>query len=436
MMILNELSEATVAMSGVYGIILLTFAVFVFISALNTHMKSRYKAAALLCAILCAAVLYEIGELYIHRFSGECSRHTTAIISELPAAELAAVFVFFTAVAVMLHIHIIRTGKTMITEDAIREGMDILPDGICFSDKDGCPLLVNTQMNMLCGRLLGSEIMNAEIFMENIRNAELEGNARRLRTQPAVTVKEADGQVWDFRYNTVMSGNSEITEIIAHNVTEQARLNRELSQRNRKLSEVNERLRSFNSRIEALTREKEILRAKIKVHDDLGRALLTYRSYMEQPCDERNRSSLLALWKYIVTVMRHEAASEKPEDEWTTLLKNAAAVNVDIAHTGVIPAGEHQKHIIMTALRECLTNTVKHAGGHRIFLEIKTEGDIITARITNDGRQPEREVKEAGGLKNTRRIVEAAGGSMTIESTPRFALNINLPDQIHTSEIE
>ena len=68
--------------------------------------------------------------------------------------------------------------------------------------------------------------------------------------------------------------------------------------------------------------------------------------------------------------------------------------------------------------------------------EIKTEGDIITARITNDGRQPEREVKEAGGLKNTRRIVEAAGGSMTIESTPRFALNINLPDQIHTSEIE
>ena len=88
MMILNELSEAAVAMSGVYGIILLTFAVFVFISTLNTHMKSRYKAVALLCAILCAAVLYEIGELYIHRFSGECSRHTTAIISELPAAEL------------------------------------------------------------------------------------------------------------------------------------------------------------------------------------------------------------------------------------------------------------------------------------------------------------------------------------------------------------
>ena len=42
MMILNELSEAAVAMSGVYGIILMTFAVFVFISTLNTHMKSRY----------------------------------------------------------------------------------------------------------------------------------------------------------------------------------------------------------------------------------------------------------------------------------------------------------------------------------------------------------------------------------------------------------
>ena len=55
--------------------------------------------------------------------------------------------------------------------------------------------------------------------MENIRNAELEGNARRLRTQPAVTVKEADGQVWDFRYNTVMNGNSEITFTVNNQAT-------------------------------------------------------------------------------------------------------------------------------------------------------------------------------------------------------------------------
>lgn len=324
----------------------------------------------------------------------------------------------------------------MITEETIREAMDILPDGICFSDRAGCPLLVNTQMNRLCGRLLGSEIMNAEIFMENIRSGSFERNARRLRNQPVVTVKEQDGQVWEFRYNTLMIGSSEITEIIAYNVTEQAKLNRELSQRNRKLSEINERMRSFNSRIEALTREKEILRAKIKVHDDLGRALLTYRSYLEQPCDERNRSSLLTLWKYIVTVMKHEAASENPEDEWTSLLKNAAAVNVDIVQTGAIPSGEAHKHIIVVVLRECLTNTVKHAGGHRLFIDIKTEENIITARFTNDGRQPEREVKESGGLKNTRHIVEAAGGSMTIESTPCFAINITLPEQLQAAEAD
>ena len=56
--------------------------------------------------------------------------------------------------------------------------------------------------------------------------------------------------------------------------------------------------------MEQVTREQEILNAKISVHDDIGRSSLTVRVYLEQPEEKRNRKELLALWNYVISVMK------------------------------------------------------------------------------------------------------------------------------------
>ena len=56
--------------------------------------------------------------------------------------------------------------------------------------------------------------------------------------------------------------------------------------------------------MEQVTREQEILNAKISVHDDIGRSSLTARVYLEQPEEKRNRKELLALWNYVISVMK------------------------------------------------------------------------------------------------------------------------------------
>lgn len=40
---------------------------------------------------------------------------------------------------------------------------------------------------------------------------------------------------------------------------------------------VNERLKEYSSKVDSYMREKEILAAKIKVHDDIGRSLIALK---------------------------------------------------------------------------------------------------------------------------------------------------------------
>lgn len=56
-----------------------------------------------------------------------------------------------------------------------------------------------------------------------------------------------------------------------------------MEKKNQTLQQINERLIKFGKEMEQVTREQEILNAKISVHDDIGRSSLTARVYLEQP---------------------------------------------------------------------------------------------------------------------------------------------------------
>ena len=50
-----------------------------------------------------------------------------------------------------------------------------------------------------------------------------------------------------------------------------------------------------------------------------------------------------------------------------------------------------------------------------------------TIVMTNDGVQPQRDIREGGGISNLRSMAEALGGSLWIESRPEFKMTIFLP---------
>lgn len=305
--------------------------------------------------------------------------------------------------------------NNLLTPGALKESLDTLPDGVCFFEKNGQPLLVNIQMNRISGELFGAEILNGEQFWKDIRENFPE------------MVQTKDGKIWDFRRKDLVIRKKIIYEIVACDVTEQYKLKKELEKRNQSLGEINERLRLYGQEVDRITRDQEILTAKIRLHDELGRSLLAFRSYLDQTKEQRDHDGLLRLWHYNIAALRNEASPSEMRDDWALLRQAADAVDVKIFLDGDIPKEEKIESIIIKAIHECLTNTVKHANGNELYVKIRNNNVRTTVEMSNNGNPPTHTVKESGGLLNLRHTVERAGGTMVIESTPQFMLQVTLP---------
>ncbi len=108
---------------------------------------------------------------------------------------------------------------------------------------------------------------------------------------------------------------------------------------------------------------------------------------------------LLRMWYYIITALRNEASPLEKRNDWALLQKAADAVDVKLLLDGEIPKEEKTESILIMAIHECLTNTVKHAGGgNELYIKLRNTGDGILAEMRNNRNPPSHTVKESGGL--------------------------------------
>lgn len=417
-----ELSVMTRAVYGICIMLLAVIAVFLLIVSFVLDMERWYRLAAAILVIGVMYVFQRISDVSCNLEKGNPLSFFSRIIGNLSSVKVLALLILAAGIEIILFLILYHSKKNVLTSGAVKESLDALPDGVCFSDMDGQPLLVNTQMQRISGELFHTEILNAELFLDNLKSVNHEEG-----DDPAIVATTKDGKVWHFHQNVLQVRQSGIQELVANDVTEQYCLSQELKKRNKSLAQINERLQLYSREVERVTREKEILTAKVHVHDDVGRSLLAFRSYLVQSPEKRNREELLLLWRHTVAVMRNEIDSFQQTDEWKLLMKAAEAVDVEIIKDGELPEDKGRREILIAVIHECLTNTVKHANGNRLYLSVRSEETAVIAELTNNGKQPSEQIKETGGLKNIRYTVEAAGGAMTIKSTPRFMLQVELP---------
>ena len=114
------------------------------------------------------------------------------------------------------------------------------------------------------------------------------------------------------------------------------------------------------------------------------------------------------------------------------LTEGIAGIGVALHVRGEFPQKSGAAYLLTAAVRECAINTVRHAKGSEMTVELTKTPHSLIAAITNDGLAPAGEVVEGGGLSALRRRIEGAGGSMQVESTPRFRLVITLPGKEET----
>ena len=205
-------------------------------------------------------------------------------------------------------------------------------------------------------------------------------------------------------------------------------MNRELETQNHRLEDMNRRLRRYGENIRELTREKETLAAKMRIHDEFGQALLAARRLTARPSEPAQRAEVLRLWRQNLTLMERLGEEKPPSQGFDGLIEAAKAIGMQLIVDGALPpSGTACASLLESAARECLTNAARHAGGTQLRLHLRPSAGKLRAVFTNDGTAPRAAVAEGGGLSSLRRSVESAGGSMYVESLPQFALTIELP---------
>ncbi len=366
------------------------------------------------------------------------------VLDRIPAFLLFIILFLLTCSVFFLWKRLQREKRNHMTPSAIKENMDHMPVGICYGTSDGLPLLINAQMDRLSAEIFGTEILNTNRFWNDLKSI----------MDPS-EVHLSDGTIWDFR-RTRLADEDGRWELLAYNITEQYRLGQELAEDSRRQRELNKRLHKFNQEINLVTREDEILRAKIRIHDEIGHALMSYRLYQSQPPQERRPRELLALWDYIVRVMRREAeeSTETATTFWQEFMKKAQALQVQVILGGdphaedlsdadrekaasdalallemLAKRREPEENVLCIALQECLTNTVKHGKGNTLYVcawEIfaEKESDRVEVTVYNNGVPPREDIKETGGLGNLRRLARQQSVQMHIESDPVFLLRL------------
>ncbi len=326
--------------------------------------------------------------------------------------------------AVFQHWGIGKWRREHISSASVKEAFDLLPVGCCYSVPGGLPRLINRTMDRLSQSLRGNKIANADRFWSELQAGQLPGT---INGGDAPILRLKDGSVYIFRRQELMTEDGLYYELTAVDVTEEYHLTQELEQKQREARIQNSRLKALVGTIEYVTMSRELLQIKTALHDNLGQSLLYARRYLLEP-DSVDKNEMLKVWNNNLRHLQHEG----PEDwqvPYYVLGKQAEQLGIDLTIEGRLPDEEHLLDVTDAAISAHIINVLRHAEGNRAFIRITETPEEYYLSFTNDGRPPQGEIREKGGLTNLRREVEAVGGSMTVRAVPYFELLLVLPKQ-------
>lgn len=377
----------------------------------------RVKIITLGAAFLVNVILYVLMQLDSRITGAEQGLHL-----HVPYVVLMAV----TLLSLLLCIRVLLSEtkhRRTISQGSIKEAFDNLPTGVCFFNEAGLPVLCNHAMQHFSFAVCGRDVQ----FVTDLEDCLCDDFI------PAKGVKKdgkvfalADGRAWQLERRSFTHENgNRYAQYVATDVSQLQEKRMELQRENAQLRRVQEDLQRLSANIVAATREEEILNTKMRVHDEMGRCLVAAQKYLKKDCTESIPDSLVAVWQKAVAMIKY--SNETPEDDMLLQIrKTCEYVKLRYLQTGELPQQENVAYLLTCAVRECVTNAVRYAEATELFVVFSETEAEASVTISNNGKVPEGEIVEGGGLSTLRRRIERAGGVMIVQSHPNFKLTVTV----------
>ena len=315
----------------------------------------------------------------------------------------------------------VRHSRQRITRASIKEAMDDLPAAGCYFTPRGTVKLCNRQMYTIYRAMTGRDLQTLSELHAALTNCTDRGIGR---TQDGGYIFP-NGSVWYYSERETLADGVRCTESIFTDGTELFAANDELERDKLELLRVNAKLQKMYARAEDRVREREYLAFKMKIHDDIGQSLSVLRQTLQSGASAEETEQQVKKLSLAAGTLVYSPDAES-DDPYDALLAQADELGVEIKLDGMLPIEPDIYDLVVQAIRECLTNCVRHAHGTTVLVRITGVPGGYTVAITNDGEKPHGPIHEGGGLSALRQSIENAGGEMSLSHYPEFLLRFTL----------
>ncbi|HEX8896590.1 MAG TPA: sensor histidine kinase [Terriglobales bacterium] len=199
-----------------------------------------------------------------------------------------------------------------------------------------------------------------------------------------------------------------------------------------------EKMRLAHEELEHMAKVAERERIARDLHDVLGHtlSLITLKSELARKLVDRDperakqemhdveNASRAALADVREAIRGYRSNGIFAELDRARAALETAGVAVE-CDTDTVPLSPDQESVLALALREAVTNVVRHAEARRCNVSLKRRESLCTLEVADDGRGAAG--PEGNGLRGMRERLEALGGSLRLLSSNGTRLIIDLP---------
>ena len=330
--------------------------------------------------------------------------------------------------------------KKNMSAKMIKKAIDSYPGGICFSALDGRVILVNEKMNQLVLELTGHTILNEKAAWEELTNFANNGKVEKLTqswlpkdtnnengsTHQQLFFRFSDSLVWRFELRFL---DSNTVQIEAAEITELYQISEELYENTIRLRQMQKRQKALLDSIVEVNLNKEILAAKMHIHDELGHCLLATTKAMTEDSLAENADMLRKSWNSTIRDFSNISTVWTVPDSslQSELMQVAELIGCKVIFSGKQPTQRKALQLLYAAIREALTNAVRHADATVLTVKIEQDEKSYHIEISDNGSVSVSSITEGNGLSALRQRLEQEGASLKVLCDKSVSLIVDIP---------
>lgn len=312
--------------------------------------------------------------------------------------------------------------------------MSSIDEGILVTNQNNKITYINDTIKKYFGfndNLLQKDCITAFTHIAEIANKDIsEFNGLINGVTEALSISVSGSNFFEITKTPVSNGKRNVSTIyVFYDVSTYYMLNKKLSEKNQELTKANTQLAKMNVIEKRLAVEKEQTRIAQELHDSIGHSLVSIMtllklSQIDKSSSDDNIAKALQASELLLSDVRNCVSGIKTNSQSSVtqgiknFIQNYNSGNNNIKFTAI--GSEKECHrfaadIILSVVREAITNSVRHGKANKIEVIIKFSENCIRLYIIDNGIGCDKIIADYG-LNGMKEKIESIAGNIDFSS--------------------